>query len=232
VSGIGLRHAGEAGDTQLMVRRRNEYAPGTEVQLKHGLGVMPRLSVQLGAEYHAAAEVSSWLQTFGMRNRLDAELMYHFSKRDYLHVEAGSARYSMQSGEGLGSGSDLAWELAHRFHTEYPDWRVRLIGAHSRFATAATAPLALPGDSNLYGACGGVGENLRQSYTRAWLPWLEYCATRNDVSGSGYNAAIGLAGPVAGADRLALALMQERGGVNLLHGQSRIVTLNYRYYFD
>jgi Tfp pilus assembly protein PilF len=232
VSGIGLRHMGEAGDTRLTVRRRNEYAPGTEVQFKHGLGVMPRLSLQLGAEYHAAAEVSSWLQTFGMRDRLDAALMYHFSKRDYLHVEAGSARYSMQSGAGLGNGHDVAWELAHRFHTEYPDWRVRLIGAHSRFTAAGAAPLALPGDSNLYGVCGGVGENLRQGYTRAWLPWLEYCATRNDVSGSGYNAMLGLAGPVAGADRLALALMQERGGVNLLHGQSRIVTLDYRYYFD
>jgi hypothetical protein len=65
-----------------------------------------------------------------------------------------------------------------------------------------------------------------------WLPHVDYCYTRNDVSGSGYNAGLGLAGPVIGADQLSLDYGLERGGVDSLFARSYELGLNYRYYFD
>ncbi len=232
VAGVVLKKHGSLGDSEVALRRRNEYASTTELQLKHALNAAPRVSLRFGADYHAEATESVELQEFGMRNRLNAGLLYSIDKRDYLHLEPSWARYYTQQGDALGSGRILSWELVHLFHTEYPDWRVRLIGMHTRFSAAAAAPLLLPLDSNLYGVCGGVGESQRHAYARAWLPYLDYCATHNNQSGQGYNAALGLAGPVVGADRLSLSVGQERGGVNLAYGQSREFNLNYRYFFD
>ncbi|MDO8926485.1 MAG: tetratricopeptide repeat protein [Sideroxyarcus sp.] len=232
VGGIALKHRGKRGDTELAVRRRNELSHTTEAELKHSTDILSRSTLQFGVEFHTAATDSSLLRELAMRNRVSTALLYSISKRDHLYVDPGWARYYMHGGEYLGSGKNLAWELGHRFRTEYPDWKVRLIGAHTRFAPIAAAPIELPADSNLYGACLGVGEARRLSYARMWLPYLDYCYTYNDVSGSGYNAGLGLAGPVVGADQLSLNYGLERGGVDSLFSRSYELELNYRYYFD
>jgi Tfp pilus assembly protein PilF len=232
VGALALKHRGRQGDSELILRRRNELNHHTEAELKHSTDMLSRSTVQFGLEFHTIATDSSQLRELAMRNRVSAALLYSISKRDYLYVDPGWVRYYLNSGEYLGSGKNLAWELGHRFHTEYPDWKARLIGAHTRFAPLATATIALPVDSNLYGVCLGVGEGHRQTYARRWLPYVDYCYTRNDVSGSGYNAGLGLAGPVIGADQLSLDYGLERGGVDSLYARSYELGLNYRYYFD
>jgi hypothetical protein len=147
-------------------------------------------------------------------------------------VQPGWARYYTQTGNYLGSGNHLAWEIGHQIRTEYPDWRVRLIGVHTRYNNDTKASLALPYNANIYGVCFGFGEGFRLAYTLAWRPYLDYCATNNNLSGQGFNATLGLAGSVAGHDQLSLTLRQERGGANLATGPTQEINLNYRYFIN
>jgi hypothetical protein len=84
---------------------------------------------------------------------------------------------------------------------------------------------------NIYGICVDAGDSYQNGYSKAWRPSLDMCATHNDLSGQGYNAGFGLAGPVAGHDQLAVSVTQERGATNLLNVLSRELKLHYRYFF-
>ncbi|MDD2700365.1 MAG: tetratricopeptide repeat protein [Sideroxydans sp.] len=232
VTGLLLKYRSAMGDSEFALRRRNEYSGTTESHVTHAMKIAPRLHLQLGAEFNAAASESNLLQLFGMRDQLAAKVLYTFSKREYLQVESAWARYRTQDGAEMGRGQRLVWELGYRVRTEYPDLNVRVHGTHTRFGNSALATLALPGDADVYGVCGGLGDGLRFAYTRAWRPYADYCATHNALSGQGYNAALGFAGAVIGQDQLSFTLRQERGGANLINGLSHEFDLNYRKYFD
>ncbi|VVC83831.1 tetratricopeptide repeat protein [Sideroxydans sp. CL21] len=232
VTGIALSNHGAFGDTEIAVRRRNEYANITESQVKHEMTVLPRLHLQLGLEVNATADESNDLMVFGMRDQVSTGLLYDFSKRDYFNVEPGWARYYSQTGDFLGSGNHLSMELGHQIRTEYPNWKVRVIGIHTNFNPVPNAMLPLPDNMNIYGVCFGTGELNRRVYTYAWRSYVDGCATNNDLSGQGYNAMLGLAGSVAGRDQLSLTLSQVRGGANLVNGLIREFKLNYRYFID
>lgn len=90
----------------------------------------------------------------------------------------------------------------------------------------------LPDDANVYGLCFGFGAAYRYTYTQAWRPYFDYCATRSNLGGQGYNAMLGLAGAVAGHDHLAVTFSQGLGGANFVNGLARELTVRYRYYFD
>ncbi len=229
ITGLALKNNGRFGDTEIALRHRNELSRTTEIQLAHEIGLMPRIKLRLAGEFDAAATESNELHVFGMRNQLKTGLTYNFSKREYLHLEPIWVRYFTQAGESLGNGNHISWEIAHQVRTEYPDWKFRLIGIHTRFNPEANPAFALPANANLYGGCFGFGENLRRSYTRTWRLYWDSCATHNDLSGVGYNATFGLVGSVAGPDHLSISLKQERGGVNIIGGVSHEFMMNYRY---
>ncbi len=232
VTGLWLKYRWNTGETEFALRRRNEYAATTEAHLIHAMKIAPRMNLQLGVEFNTAATESNVLQLFGMRNQFAASVHYTFSKREYLQVESAWANYRTQDGAGMGSGKRLSWELGYRARSAYPDLTVRVNGTHTRFAQSAIPALALPGDANVYGVCGGFGDGVRDAYTRAWRPYAGTCFTRNAVTGQGYNATLGLAGSVIGLDQLSFTLRQERGGANLINGLSHEFALNYRRYFD
>jgi hypothetical protein len=232
ISGASLRRRSSLGDTRLAVRRRNGFAQTTGIELTHAMESRSGIGLMLSVESHAVATESVLLREFGMRDRVGATLSYAIGKRDQLQLTTAWGRYATQLGEGLGNGRNLNWELAHRFLLDHPDVKVSVIGMHTRFSAVGGAPISLPLDTDLFGACAALGESGRQAYVRAWHPYLNYCATRNDISGSGYNASLGLAGPLAGADQLSVVYGREQGGVDLAYGQSHEFTLNYRYYFD
>ena len=231
IAGLVLKNHGTHGDTELALRRRNEFAATTEASVTHAMSPVARLDVQFGLEVHADANESTDLQVFGMRNQFMTSLLYRPGKREYVQIQPGWSRYYTQSGEYLGSGNQFSWELGYLLRTEYPDWKARLMGIHAGFNTAPGATLALPGNANIYGLCFGSGAAAQSVYTRAWRPYADYCATHNDTSGQGYNAALGIAGAVAGHDSLSLGWSQESGGVNVVNGLSRTLKLNYRFYY-
>jgi hypothetical protein len=115
--------------------------------------------------------------------------------------------------------------------TDYPDLKIRLMGIHAGFNPVAKPALTLPGNASIYGLCLGAGMAVRATYSHAWRPYADLCATHNAASGQGYNAAFGVAGSVAGHDALSLDLSQESGGVNIVNSLARELKLNYRYYY-
>ncbi len=232
IGGLELKIHGSSGDTEIAVRRRNEYAKTTEARVTHSTDIGPRINLQLNAEVHAEATESTDMRVFGMRNEVDTTLNYAFSKREYVRIQPGYARYYTQTGDYLGIGKLLFWEVGHRVRTEYPDMKVHLMGSHIRFRDNGTPVLPLPEDENLYGLCLGFGETYLDAYTRAWRPNLDYCTTHNDVNGQGYNVGLGIAGSLAGHDQLTISLKQELGGTDVVDGLTRIWTVRYRYYFD
>lgn len=133
VAGVALKMHGSLGDTEIALRRRREFGKTAELRLTHALELIPGVNLRFGAERHAAATESNPLRVFGMRDQIDATLLYGFSKREYLRLQPSLARYYTQNGDFLGSGSRLSWELGYRIRTEYPDWTVRFTGIHTRF---------------------------------------------------------------------------------------------------
>lgn len=231
VASLVLKQHGRWGDTEFALRRRRESADNTVLQVKHEARIAPGLQLTLAAESNADAEESNELRVFGMRDQLRVGLRGELARREYWQMESGWGRYFTQSGAYLGNGQRLSWEVGHKIRLEYPDISVRLNGIHSRFNNAANNVLALPVDDNVYGLCGGVGDGVRFTYSRAWRPYADYCLMRNTVSGIGHNFLLGLTGSVIGRDRLAFTLQQERGGANLVNGSSRVLSLDYGYYF-
>jgi hypothetical protein len=231
VAGIVLKNHGMHGDTEIGLRHRNEFAASTEAHATHSMNVEQRFDLQLGLEMHAEATESEDMQVFGMRNQVSVSLLYHPGKREYMQIQPAWSRYYTQTGEYLGSGNQFSWELGHLLRTEYPDLKVRLMGIHAGFNPAVNTTLALPGNANIYGVCLGSGTAVRSTYTQAWRPYADYCATHNASSGQGYNAAIGVAGSVAGHDSLSLDLSQASGGVNIANALAREIKLNYRIYY-
>jgi hypothetical protein len=231
VAGVMLKARSSFGDSGIALRRRSEFSKTTEAELTHAMGIVPRVDLQLALESNAAATESGELRVFGMRDQFTAGVLYRFSKREYVQLQPGWARYHTQSGEYLGSGNSIAWELGHQLRAASPDWKVRLTGIHAGYKNIASASLALPGDVNIYGLCFGAGNAYRNGYTQAWRPSLDLCATHNESSGQGYNAALGLTGSVASHDQLSLGWKQESGGANVANGLSRELELNYRYFY-
>ena len=231
VAGIRLKNSSSFGNTEFALRLRNEYAATTEFHLIHDIDISQRIKIQLGLELNAAANESTDLLVFGMRDQFTAGLLYHLSNRDYMQLQPGWARYYTQVGEYLGSGNHLSWELGHLIRIDYPDLSVRLMGVDSGFNNEPTASLALPENSNLVGLCFGAGENNRLVYTHAWRPHLDYCTTNNSVSGQGYNAQLDFAGAALGHDQLSITISQQVGGTNIVNGLSRELQLNYRYFY-
>ena len=231
IAGLVLKNRCPGGDTEIGLRRRNEFTATTEAHVTHAMRVEPRVDMQLGLEMHANASESEDLQVFGMRNQVNVSLLYRPGRREYVQVQPGWSRYYTQTGNYLGSGNQFSWELGHLLRTEYPDLKVRLMGIHAGFNPVANATLALPGNANIVGLCVGSGMATRSAYTQAWRPYADYCATHNAASGQGYNAALGVAGSLAGQDSLSLDWSQGSGGANIANVMAREIKLNYRIYY-
>lgn len=232
VTGVLLKYRGGTGDTELGLRRRSEYLRTTESFIKHDMQILPRLQLRLGAELNAQAAESNALQAFGMRNQVAVNVRYALSNREYFQIETAWSHYRAQDNVNLGAGNRLSWEMGSRIRIEYPDLNVRVNGVHTRSKQSEIAALALPGDANVYGVCGGLGETARNTYARVWRPYMDYCITQNTASGLGYSAMLGLVGAAIVNDQLSLTLRQERGGANRINGLSHELALNYRKYFD
>ncbi len=232
IAGVNLKHHSDFGDAEVGVRRREEFANRNEAHASYAMNVTPHAHLKFGAEYHAEANESNDLLVFGMRDQAEVGLNYAFTTRDYLSIDPRYARYRTQTGNFLGSGRNLYWEVGHHVNPDYPDLRVGLLGIHERFTTDRAAAFALPRDQNLYGLCFGDADDYHRAYTKAWHPYFDACGTSNNVAGGGYIAKLGLGGSVAGHDRLAVTLRQEQGGVKIVSGLERELRLSYRHFFD
>jgi hypothetical protein len=231
IAGIVLKNHNALGDTEIALRRRDEFAKTIESNVTHAMNISPRIHLQLGLEANSETTVSNSLRVFGMHDQVNTTLLYNFSKREYVLVQPLWVRYFTQGGEFLGSGNHYSWEVGHQIRAETPDLKIRLTGMHTGFRSASNASILLPENVNIFGVCMGSGESYRNAYTKGFRLFGNYCASNNDLSGQGYNAELGLLGSIVGHDQLSLVLRRESGGANISNGLSSELKLNYRYYY-
>jgi len=231
IAGITFKYSDNLGSTEIGLRNRESYVTTKPAHLQHETNLSPHVALQLKWEINAPADESNDLLLFGMRNELSTGVIYRFSKREYLQLQPRWVRYYTQTGDYLGSGNHLNWELGKLIRIEYPNLSARLKGFHTGFNDAGFTTLALPININYYAACLGAGELNRTNYSRTWHPHLDSCATHNEQSGLGYNAELGLQGSVLGHDQLSIRFSQTIAGENQTNGLSQDIKLNYRYFY-
>ncbi len=116
---------------------------------------------------------------------LQASALYSVTVRDYLRLSTQLAQYRTQTDRYLGTGAHVDWEIGHRIRTEYPDWNIKLLGAHRRYQRDGSADALsmsvfkdptlqtlvgyresaeyfLPKDTDYFALCAGAGQTLSE----------------------------------------------------------------------
>ncbi|HUQ25409.1 MAG TPA: tetratricopeptide repeat protein [Burkholderiales bacterium] len=179
-----------------------------------------RLTMLVGLSHNERSFDSSALAVAGMRDALTLRAAYAMSKTEYAAGQVWTARYRTQNGVRLGSAEGSEWEAGHRLRLDYPDLVVRVLAAHYKSSPegegdpgtavlnpAGTTPgpeFFLPASSQRYGVGASVGEQVRQTYTRALRPYGALDMIHNSATGNGYNARVGVRGRVTGPDQVSL----------------------------
>ncbi len=250
---------GTRGETTVEVFRHKEGAGNTGLRLAQTWVWDSRVSLSGEVQRRAEATDSLPLRVAGNQDSLQAAIHYALSRREYLSFNTQLKRYHTQYQDYLGSSRTFNVEAGYRIRLEYPDWRLRLYATRQNFsyngapgiqALAALPPSVqaaiaagtldgtryfLPEGSTTAGLCLGMGENLagqnlQETYTRAWRPFYDVCANHNNINGRGYTGLLGLAGSVTGEDHLSLRMEQTNGGTGA-GNLSRILAARYRHYF-
>lgn len=259
LSRVGVQWLGTYGDTSLSLFHRDELSGRTGWRATQAWTWDRRLGLNGMAEYRGAATDSLPLRMYGYQNSVSVGVNYTLSRREYLAATQRLSRYYTQMDDALGRSHTLDVEAGYRWRLEYPDWRTRLYATTQSFSydgnvssrtRASLAPSVqaamangsldavryfLPQGSTTVGACLGMGENLagqnmQETYTRAWRPYYDVCANHNNMNGAGYSGYIGMAGSVDGEDHLALRIEQSSGGTGA-GALSRALSARYRHYF-
>ncbi len=259
VASVEARWMGHRGDTTAAFFRRSEQEGNSGWRLAQEWAWSSRLNLSGTLERRGESTESLPLRVGGSQDSVRLGFNYVIGKREYVAVGQRLSRFHTQEGDYLGSSHILDLEAGYRIRTEYPDWRARIfatqqdfshdgaVGAETltRLAPEVQAAVAggtldavryfLPEGSTTVGACFGMGENLagqnlQETYTRAWRHFYDVCTNHNSLNGTGYSGVIGVAGSVSGEDHFSLRLEQTNGGTGA-GTLSRILAARYRHYF-
>lgn len=238
---------------RLSIDSRHELTGYAGWRLAHTRELDHRLQLDVLLAGRQPSEHSTALQVAGHADRAVIGAGWAATRRVHLTAQLASERYHTQHGAYVGSGTQATWEATYRVRSEYPDWNIRASGSHYRYRADGTpdaaslqlftiqsladtpaaqrAGLFVPDDNDYYALCGGVGQYLRERYTRAVRPLADACAIHNRVSGEGYSLLAGLSGSLDGEDQLTLVWEHSHAGRQAGGRDLRIITLTYRRYF-
>jgi hypothetical protein len=144
-----------------------------------------KLALSASMRYAMPNRDTSAMSLVGMEDVLQASATYAITVRDYVRLSTQLAQYRTQTDRYLGTGSHVDWEVGHRIRTEYPDWNIKLLGAHRRYTRDGSADVAslvvfkdpalsglagfressellLPVDTDYFALCAGAGQNLSE----------------------------------------------------------------------
>ncbi|MGE8330039.1 MAG: tetratricopeptide repeat protein [Paraburkholderia nemoris] len=186
-----------------------------------------RLSFELKAGRNQTTLESQALQIGGMKDNVIGTVTYHATQHLYATGTVEADRFYSQARHYLGSGVLSRGEIGYRIRTNYPDYTVRLIGAHGDYSASgaadglisrlipvaagpATAASFVPQTYSQYGLFFGFGNDLIDQYTRAWRPFLDVGMLHDTLQGWGPEVSLGLAGTVFGGDHAAVFFSHQR----------------------
>jgi hypothetical protein len=216
-------------DTAFMVTvgRREALDSFYSVAVAAEWGRNSPLSVALKAGRNQTARESQALQVGGMKDNVVGTITYRATQSLYATGTVEADRFYSQARNYLGSGVLSTGEIGYRIRTNYPDYTLRLIGAHgdysasgeadgliSRLIPVSAGPVSastfIPQTYSQYGVFFGFGNDLIDQYTRAWRPFLDVGVLHDSFQGWGPSLSLGLAGTVFGGDHAALFFSHQR----------------------
>ncbi len=214
------------GKLGLSLTRRDALAPHTGARLEW-TRQRERWSGQLSAGLRQRANESMLLRLGGMKDSVEGNISYRFTKYDSMNAMLRFDRFASQNRVRLGSGRVESLEFAHAFRLEYPDARVRVFASRNQFGKTGTTDPAfarfspdgsvpdsdavIPRRYILRGVGVSLGLAQEGNYTRAIRPFADYSVTKNSAFGHGQSLRIGAAGNVFGRDQLSIYFNYSRG---------------------
>jgi hypothetical protein len=231
---------------QVTAGRRDALASFYTFDLAAETGRNSALTLGLRAGHNQLANETQTLQVGGMKDNVIGNFTYRVTERITLTGSVEADRFYSQARSYIGSGVLSNGEISYRFHTEYPDYTVRVIGTHggygasggadpliSRLIPAANQPAVagdfLPATYTQYGLYFGFGNDLREQYTHRWRPFLDVGILHDSTQGWGPDVNVGVAGSVAGGDHLALFFEHQR--VSRLGTPVTMLGARYNWYY-
>ena len=244
---IGLRapYRHSHGLTLLELYRRSALNDFTVWQASHEVEWTRGLVAAVSLGRNLRAEEGSALRIGGMKDHVQLGLRYQFSGREYLNINLAQDEFFSQDRTYLGQGDVLSWEVGHRMRVEYPDVNVRLNGSVQSYTADGSfdgsirqllpgepggLDLIIPEDFKQYGLNVGLGEGVRENYTRAVRPFADVGYSHNSLQGGGYNLNMGLAATLDGEDQMAVHFTRVEGGGGLFEND-QLIGLRYSRFF-
>ena len=191
---------------------------GMHLQHQHQIGSRLRLSTRLGVN-QAATETPA-MRIIGRSNRIALESTYSLDRSSQWILAGGYNQYHSIDGQELGSGNLLSNTLSHDISAAHPALRARITATHSQYNASAqtlggltaslipaaqnkTAAYFMPQDVSEIAAYISIGDTTESRLPARSLEFAgEFGVFDNPSTGPGWRASAGLAGRLAGADRL------------------------------
>lgn len=211
----------------LALGRRDAAASFYTLSAEATLGRNSPVSFTVSARRNAEVTEQQALTVGGMKDDVIGGVTWQPNPRWTFAASLEADRFYSQARNFVGSGVLQQAEIAYKFRTEYPDYTVRLTGAHGqyngsgqpdallqRLLPANPGPLGaanfVPNGFTQFGAFVGFGNDLADRYTHAWRPYLDIGMVHDTNQGWGLEANLGIAGTVFGGDHAALYFQHER----------------------
>lgn len=210
------------------------------------LGRNGPLSLTASVQRSAEATEQQTLTVGGVKDSVGAGMTWQSGPRWSVTASVEADRFYSQARTFVGSGVLEQAEIDYKIRTEYPDYTVRLAGAHGayhasgqtdallqRLAPATLGPVGaatfMPNSYTQFGAFVGFGNDLLDRYTHAWRPYLDVGMVHDTNQGWGLQTDVGLAGSVLGGDHAALYFQHER--VAAQGSSVTVIGARYRWFY-
>jgi hypothetical protein len=167
----------------------------------------------------------------------------------FVSARLEADRFYSQHRENFGDGSTVSAEAGRHFRFMSVGQTLSLLALQAHFSTdteplvfardtraivppgtAANSSFFMPTSFHQIGARWAFGEADFSVYGKSWLPFGGIGINYANTSGSGYDVAAGLRGPVLGRDQLKIFLAQGESGRND-GGTLRQAMLTYQYFY-
>lgn len=228
------------------VGRRDAVSSFYTARANATLGRNSPISFSISAQRSAEVTEQQTLTVGGVKDGVSGAVTWQPSPRWTFTASLEGDRFYSQARNFVGSGVLEQAEIDYKIRTEYPDYTVRLTGAHGTYngsgqpdalllrlapadSGALTAGDFMPNSFSQFGAFIGFGNDLTDRYTHAWRPYLDVGMVHDTNQGWGLETDVGIAGSVFGGDRAAVYFQHERiasGGA-----AATVIGARYRWFY-
>ncbi|TAM02593.1 MAG: tetratricopeptide repeat protein [Paraburkholderia sp.] len=180
---------------------------------------------------NAQADEVQTLLIGGMKDLATAGFAWQIDSRWSFNANVEADRFYSQARNFVGTGVVQQAEIDYKIRTDYPDYTLRLVGAHGGYKDsghpdallARLVPLGdagpgvtafMPNSYTQFALYAGFGNDLAERYTHAWRPYMDVGIVHDTVQGWGVDANLGIAGSVFGGDQAALYFQREQVAQN------------------